>query len=108
MTAPLRRFIHALLGTSLVTSVATATFGPPSTERRPVEETIQGETFVDDYRWLESLESEDPEVRSWTDAQNAYTEEVLHALPCRATLAQELSTLMNVPSAASSPCQHRP
>lgn len=98
MTAPLRRFTYAMLGTSLIASVATATFSPPSTERRPVEETIQGETFVDDYRWLESLESEDPEVRSWTDAQNAYTEEVLHALPCRATLAQELSTLMNVPS----------
>ena len=97
MTAPLRRFTHAMLGTSLIGSLATAAPGPPSTERRPVEETIQGETFVDDYRWLESLESEDPEVRSWTDAQNSYTEEVLHALPCRAALAEELSTLMNVP-----------
>ena len=42
--------------------------GPPATDRRPVEETIQGETFVDDYQWLEPLESESDEVRTWTDA----------------------------------------
>ena len=71
--------------------------GPPATDRRPVEETIQGETFVDDYQWLEPLESESDEVRTWTDAQNAYTEEVLHGLPCRPELVDELSKLMNVP-----------
>ncbi len=71
--------------------------GPPATDRRPVEETIQGETFVDEYHWLEALESESDEVRTWTDAQNAHTEEVLHGLPCRPVLVDELSKLMNVP-----------
>ena len=71
--------------------------GPPTTDRRPVEEQIQGVTFVDDYQWLEPLESASDEVRAWTDAQNAYTEEVLHALPCRPGLVDELSKLMNVP-----------
>ena len=71
--------------------------GPPATDRRPVEETIQGRSFVDDYHWLEALESESDEVRTWTDAQNGYTEEVLHALPCRPKLVDELTRLMNVP-----------
>ena len=50
---------------------------PPATDRRPVEETLHGETFVDEYRWLEPLEAESEEVRNWTDAQNAHTQEVL-------------------------------
>ena len=101
MHASARRWPHAALPATLAvlasTSLAVPPAGPPATERRPVEETIQGETFVDDYRWLEALETEDPEVRSWTDAQNAYTEGVLHALPCRPALEEELSKLMNVP-----------
>jgi len=80
------------------TVAATALAGPPSTDRRPVEETLHGETFVDPYQWLEALESESDEVRAWTDAQNAYTEEVLHALPCRPALVERLTELMNVPA----------
>ena len=88
---------------AFATSLSAAAFagttlaGPPTTDRRPVEEQIQGETFVDDYQWLEPLESASDEVRVWTDAQNAYTEEVLHGLPCRPELVDELSKLMNVP-----------
>ena len=82
---------------SAVAFAGTTLAGPPATDRRPVEEKIQGETFVDDYQWLEPLESESEEVRIWTDAQNAYTEEVLHGLPCRPELVDELSKLMNVP-----------
>ncbi|MCP4795519.1 MAG: hypothetical protein GY885_05100, partial [Phycisphaeraceae bacterium] len=82
---------------SAVALAGTTLAGPPATDRRPVEETIQGETFIDDYQWLEPLEAESEEVRAWTDAQNAYTEEVLHGLPCRPELVDELSKLMNVP-----------
>ncbi|MEE2896373.1 MAG: S9 family peptidase, partial [Planctomycetota bacterium] len=83
---------------ALMPALASITLaGPPATDRRPVEETIQGETFVDEYHWLEALESESDEVRTWTDAQNAHTEEVLHGLPCRPVLVDELSKLMNVP-----------
>jgi prolyl oligopeptidase len=71
---------------------------PPRTEARAVTETIHGETFVDPYRWLESLEAEDPEVATWTTLQNDYTAAVLHNLPCRGSLVEELSALMNVPS----------
>jgi prolyl oligopeptidase len=71
---------------------------PPATDRRPVEETLHGETFVDEYRWLEPLEAESEEVRNWTDAQNAHTQEVLDNLPCHSALVGRLSELMNVPS----------
>ena len=40
---------------SAVAFAGTTLAGPPATDRRPVEETIQGETFVDDYQWLEPL-----------------------------------------------------
>jgi hypothetical protein len=35
----------------------------------PVTETIHGETFVDENRWLETLEVESPAVRDWTTTQ---------------------------------------
>ena len=85
--------------TLALTSAATLTSaGPPTTDRRPVEEVFHGETIVDPYQWLEPLESESDEVRTWTDAQNAYTQEVLDNLPCHPELVERLSELMNVPA----------
>ncbi|MFG0327480.1 MAG: prolyl oligopeptidase family protein [Phycisphaerales bacterium JB037] len=79
--------------------------GPPPTEKRPVVETIHGEEFVDPYRWLEGDNSDpaqmgrmNPEVASWTDAQNEYTRSVLDNLPGRAELEARLMELMEVPS----------
>ena len=72
--------------------------GPPPTATVPVEETIQGERFVDEYRWLEQLESESPEVEAWTTEQNAHTRSVLDALPCRTALEKQFRELMTVDS----------
>lgn len=82
---------------------------PPPTEKRPVEEVIHGQTFVDDYRWLEG-DNTDPadmgkvtsEVSKWTDAQNAHTRSVLDGLPGRKALEARLRPLMEV-GAVSSP-----
>ncbi|MBW3670506.1 MAG: hypothetical protein KY432_02405 [Acidobacteria bacterium] len=79
----------------------------PTTERQEVRETIHGIEIVDPYRWLEGsaspeLEGESPEldarVAEWTDAQNAYTREILDALPGREKLESRLRGLMEVGS----------
>jgi prolyl oligopeptidase len=46
---------------------------------------------VDDYRWLENFD--DPEVRAWSDAQNAYARSVLDALPNLAAISRRISEL---------------
>ena len=43
--------------------------GPPRAEVRPVTTTYHGVEVVDPYQWLER--PDDPEVRAWSDAQNA-------------------------------------
>ncbi len=94
-----------LLLTALVSNASAA---PPATESRPVTETINGDQITDPYRWLEGDDS-DPanmgqltdEVTEWTDAQNAYTREVLDNLPGRRALEERLRELMEVPSIGS-------
>lgn len=71
---------------------------PPPTAEVPVTDTIQGEEFVDEYRWLEDLEADSPEVEAWTTAQNEHTRSVLDALPCRAELEKKFRKLMTVDS----------
>ena len=79
----------------------------PKTERHEVRETIHGTEIVDPYRWLEGsaapeIEGADAEldarVTKWTDAQNAYTREILDALPGREKLESRLRELMEVGS----------
>ena len=57
---------------------------PPPTEVREVVDTLHGVEVPDPYRWLEDQEA--PGTRAWIDAQNAYTDRVLNALPGRAEL----------------------
>ena len=57
---------------------------PPPTEVREVVDTLHGVEVPDPYRWLEDQEA--PETRAWIDAQNAYTDTVLNALPGREEL----------------------
>jgi prolyl oligopeptidase len=55
---------------------------PPQTEKIPVRDIYHGVSVVDDYRWLEN--GDDPKVKAWVDAQNAYTQAYLSKLPQRA------------------------
>jgi oligopeptidase B len=48
---------------------------PPAAPRRPRELAIHGETFSDDYFWLR--DRDDPAVREYLAAENAYGEELL-------------------------------
>ena len=47
---------------------------PPVATPRRTETTLHGHTLVDDYAWLRERES--PEVISYLEAQNAYTNSV--------------------------------
>ena len=64
----------------------------PKTRTGSVTETIHGVTIRDPYRWLEDQQS--PETRAWIDAQNAYSQSVLSALPGRAAIQKRLEQLL--------------
>ena len=83
------RRIAGIAGAALTAACAAGEPGidvppPPPTEVREVVDTLHGVDVPDPYRWLEDQEA--PETRAWIDAQNAYTDRVLNALPGRAEL----------------------
>jgi len=83
--------IHALILVALAGTDAAAT------RPAPVTETLHGETFTDENRWLESLEKDSPAVAEWTTTQLDRTHAALDALPCRARIAATLEPLMKLP-----------
>jgi prolyl oligopeptidase len=56
-----------------------------------------GELVPDPYRWLE--DTDDPETRLWTEAQNNRTEAFLAAVPSREALRERLTELWDYPRA---------
>jgi prolyl oligopeptidase len=73
-------------------SVAAQELPPiPETPKKPVTEELQGVKIIDDYRWLES--GANPEVRAWSDQQNARTRAFLDALPTRGSIIESLNAL---------------
>ncbi|MCC6320508.1 MAG: hypothetical protein IT438_03610 [Phycisphaerales bacterium] len=93
----------AAVAVGLVCAVSPA--APPATKVEPVKDTYFGNEVIDNYRWLEG-DNTDPrrmgastdEVGAWTDAQNAYTRQVLDNLPGRKELEARLRPLMEVGS----------
>ncbi len=75
--------------------------GPPETRQEAVIDIIHGEQFVDEYRWLEALESDSEEVYTWTTAQNDYTRGILDNLPLRADTEKRIGELMTIGSISS-------
>jgi len=63
---------------------------PPATKTVSVTDTLHGVEIIDEYRWLEPLEKDSPEVATWTTAQNDHTRSVLDPIPCRDALAKSL------------------
>jgi prolyl oligopeptidase len=55
--------------------------GVPATPKRPVTDVYFGKAIVDNYRWLEDVNS--PEVKDWFKAQGDYTANVLNLLPAK-------------------------
>src|SRR5262249_38168428 len=82
----------AMLGAALASAGAwAASATPPPTPKHPVENTYHGVKIVEDYRWLE--DSANPEVQSWSDAQNAVTRDFLDSFPPRAAILDRVNAL---------------
>ncbi len=90
-----------LLGTAAAIAVACSSPypPPPETRRDNVLDTLHGVEVVDPYRWLE--EQDDPEVRAWIDAQNAYAEAIVGESPLRARLRERFRELYDLPDKGS-------
>ena len=65
----------------------------PRTDRIPVEDTLHGQVFVDDYRWLEDQDS--PETRAWIAAQNTFAETVIGETGARAWFRDRLASYLD-------------
>jgi prolyl oligopeptidase len=80
--------------------------GGPAAPLRPVTNIYHGVTVVDNYRWLENFN--DPEVRQWSDAQNAATRAYLDNVPARSNIVKRLQKIYSQTSASYSDLQARP
>src|SRR5687767_2134116 len=64
------------------------------TRKTDTVDSLHGQKIADPYRWLE--ESEVPEVRDWTETQNAQTRRVLDGLAGRETLKNDVTELLQI------------
>lgn len=79
------------IGLSLLTmlgscSKSTDNSNPPATRKQPVTDTYFGKAVVDNYRWLEDVNSQ--EVKDWFKTQGDYTKSILDQIPGRDSLIE--------------------
>ncbi len=79
--------ISALTGLTLINLPAIEP--PPQTPKKPHSDEYHGGTVEDPYQWLEN--DEDPEVKTWSDAQSQRTRAYLDKLPDRAAIEKQLT-----------------
>lgn len=65
----------------------------PETRRSDHVDDYFGEKVADPYRWMEDLDN--PEVKSWVEAQNKSTFEYLENIPQRNAIKERLRQLYN-------------
>lgn len=68
----------------------------PEVTRHETVDTIHGEAIADPYRWLEDGES--AETRAFIEAQNAFAEPFLAALPGRDAFRERVTALLEAPT----------
>jgi prolyl oligopeptidase len=66
----------------------------PMTKKLDLVDNLHGTRVPDPYRWLEEADS--PDVRAWTDQQNAHTRKALDALPGREALRGQVKDLLQI------------
>jgi len=77
---------------------------PPSAEKLPVADAYHGVTITDDYRWLEDWSK--PEVKAWSEAQNAHARGVLDALPSVPAIRARVTEVLSAQSVSYSSLKH--
>ena len=82
------------VATPMQGGVTVAADGRPMTRKLDVADVLHGVRVADPYRWLEEAES--PDVRTWTDHQNAYTRKHLDALSGREALRTQVKDLLQI------------
>ena len=81
----MKTFLFLLVLNSLTVGILSAQ-SLPATSKRPVSDTYFGKTVVDNYRWLEDMNTQ--EVKDWFKAQADYTNATLDKIPGRDKLIQ--------------------
>jgi len=66
---------------------------PPTSPKNPVVDTYHGVQVTDQYRWLENWE--DPVVKAWSEAQNAYARSYLDGIASAPALRERVTQLEN-------------
>ncbi len=86
----MRSMIHTAI--LVILSLSVQAVEPPTTQKATVTDTYHGVVVSDDYRWLEDWT--DPNVRQWSDAQNAYARGILDNLPSVPPLRERITEIM--------------
>ncbi len=81
----------------VLASGSTLLAAPPATRTSATTDTYHGVSVTDNYRWLEDWSS--PEVKAWSDAQNAYARSVLDKLPSVEAIRARITQLESGASA---------
>jgi prolyl oligopeptidase len=68
--------------------------GPPAAAKRAIVDTYWRTPVTDEYRWLEDWS--DPQVKAWSEAQNAWARRHLDGLPGVAALREEVTRLRSI------------
>src|ERR1700722_10113577 len=90
---------------ALATLSASVFGAPPSTPKRPVTDTYHGVKVVDDYRWLQNWN--DPQVKQWSDAENAFARQYLDHLPNVPALRSRVTQIMEAKTISYGGVQYR-
>ena len=102
----IRLFAGATLALALTSAAAAAPLPPaPVFPKGDTVDVIQGVQVADPYRALEN--ADDPQVKAWSDAENARTRAYLDALPGRAAVAAKILRLTKAASAQANTLQAR-
>jgi prolyl oligopeptidase len=93
----------ALAATALAAGSLPA--APPASPKEAVTDEFHGTQVTEDYRWLEA--SDDPKVKEWNAAQNAYARSVLDELPNREAIAERVTEIMSAETVSYGGVVHR-
>ena len=88
--------VPALLAATAEAATPATPEAPPVAARRPVTDRYADVEIVDDYRWLEN--ASDPEVRAWSDAENAWARSILDNLPNLSGIRDRVRSITEFPS----------